>query len=279
MGPGGRPTDRLLSGNDILVAKAWAAARPKGAPEPTALHLEFIRASEEEAEARLSEQRKQLEAVASAQTARETALHDREEALTQAADAQRKAVDAQRRRAKIRNTALVVVSGLALLAGLLGWRAEQDRKTADQVIEGATAIILKFKNEIDNYYKKEMFSVFQAGAHHGNAVSMRIPGILYHNGEGIAQDYAKAHEWFEKSADKGDASSMSNLGSLCANGQGVAQDYTKARELFQKAADKGEAIGMTNLGLLYENGQGVAQDDAKARELYEKAAKLGEVNH
>jgi uncharacterized protein len=66
---------------------------------------------------------------------------------------------------------------------------------------------------------------------------------------------------------------MSNLGSLYANGQGVAQDYTKARELFQKAADKGDAMGMTDLGLLYENGQGVAQDDGKARELYENAAK------
>jgi hypothetical protein len=34
---GGRPENRLLSGNDILEAKAWAARRPKGAPEPTAL--------------------------------------------------------------------------------------------------------------------------------------------------------------------------------------------------------------------------------------------------
>jgi hypothetical protein len=67
---GGRPANRLLSGNDILEAKAWAAARPKSAPEPTALQLDFIRASEEEAEARLSEQRKQLEAVAAAQAAR-----------------------------------------------------------------------------------------------------------------------------------------------------------------------------------------------------------------
>ena len=114
---GGRPTDRLLSGNDIIEAKAWAARRPKGAPEPTALHLEYIRASEEEAEARLSEQRKQLEAVAAAQAARETALHDREGAVKQAADAQRQAADALRRRARIRNIALVVVSVLAVLAG------------------------------------------------------------------------------------------------------------------------------------------------------------------
>ena len=51
---GGRPANRLLSGDDIAEAKAWAARRPKSAPEPTALQLDFIRASEEEAEARLS---------------------------------------------------------------------------------------------------------------------------------------------------------------------------------------------------------------------------------
>jgi hypothetical protein len=95
---GGRPANRLLSGDDIAEAKAWVARRPKGAPEPTALQLDFIRASEEEAGARLSEQRKQLEAVAAAQAARETALNDRQEALKQAADA-------QRRRARIRNIA------------------------------------------------------------------------------------------------------------------------------------------------------------------------------
>ena len=44
----GRPANRLLSGDDIAEAKAWATRRPKNAPEPTALHLDFIRASEEE---------------------------------------------------------------------------------------------------------------------------------------------------------------------------------------------------------------------------------------
>src|SRR5262249_40321736 len=104
---GGRPANRLLSGDDIAEAKAWAARRPKNAPEPTALHLDFIRASEEEAEARSSAQRKQLEAMAAAQAERETALHEAEEA--------------QRKRAtmaRIRNIALVAVSILALLGGL-----------------------------------------------------------------------------------------------------------------------------------------------------------------
>jgi hypothetical protein len=122
---GGRPANRLLSGNDIPEAKAWAARRPKDAPEPTALHLDFIRASEEEAETRLSEQRKQLDAMALAQAEHEKALHDAEEALKQAADAQRK-------RARIRNIALVVVSALAVLAVWLGWSAEQARITAEE---------------------------------------------------------------------------------------------------------------------------------------------------
>ena len=30
-------------------------------------------------------------------------------------------------------------------------------------------------------------------------------GLLYANGQGVAQDYIKAREWFEKAADKGNA--------------------------------------------------------------------------
>src|SRR5262249_21949099 len=102
---GGRPANRLLSGDDIAEAKAWAARRPKSAPEPTALHLDFIRASEQEAEARSSAQRKQLEVMAANQAERETAL--------------RQAEEAQRKRAtmaRVRNIALVAISILAVLA-------------------------------------------------------------------------------------------------------------------------------------------------------------------
>jgi hypothetical protein len=41
----GRLENRMLSGSDIGAAKDWATRRPKGAPEPTPLHLDFIRAS------------------------------------------------------------------------------------------------------------------------------------------------------------------------------------------------------------------------------------------
>jgi hypothetical protein len=45
---GGRLANRLLSGPDVASAKAWVARQPKNAPEPTALQLDFIKASEAE---------------------------------------------------------------------------------------------------------------------------------------------------------------------------------------------------------------------------------------
>src|SRR5262245_4764130 len=73
-------------------------------------------------------------------------------------------------------------------------------------------------------------------------------GVLYANGDGVAQDYAKARVLFEKAADKGDADAMRNLGLLYANGDGVAQDYVKARVLFERAALNSNDRAVANLG-------------------------------
>jgi TPR repeat protein len=300
---GGRPANRLLSGDDIAEAKAWVARRPKGAPEPTALHLDFIRASEEEAETRLSEQRKQLDAMAAAQAEREKALHEAEKALKQAADA-------QRRRATIRNIALLAVGGLAVVAVLFACdgnqqriTAEKQRHEADEILGRATTIILNLQEGMDSETKHEAFALFQAGAELGNASSIRNLGFAYRVGLGVPQDDVKAREWFEKAAakDKQDSANageyyakqrewyekaaahdwppaMTMLGWLYLNGYGVARDHTKALEWFEKAAEKGEPAAMVDLGRLYAEGLGVAQDDVKAREWFEKAAAKDDAN-
>jgi TPR repeat protein len=64
-------------------------------------------------------------------------------------------------------------------------------------------------------------------------------GVLYHNGQGVAQDYGKAREWFQKGADASNATAMNNLGVMYLYGLGVTQDYRKARDWFQKAANAG----------------------------------------
>jgi TPR repeat protein len=267
---GGRPANRLLSGDDIAEAKAWVARRPKNAPEPTALHLDFIRASEEEAEARSSAQRKQLEAMAAAQAARETALR-------QAEEAQRKRVTV----ARIRNIALVAVSILVLLAGYLYVRqretavvAEQQRAVAENVLTDATSIIVEFQDQMNDDTKRKVFALFRTGAERGNVTSMVNLGTSYLDGLGVAQDYAKAREWLEKAVDKGNVSAMGKLGVL----YGMADDYAKSREWFEKAADKGDASAMIYLAVFYQSGRGGAKDDAKAREWYEKAADKGDAS-
>jgi len=77
---GGRAVNRLLSGSDIAVAKAWASSRPKAAPEPTSLHLDYIRASEEEDASRADTERQRLEEKAEALRAKEQALKEKAEA-------------------------------------------------------------------------------------------------------------------------------------------------------------------------------------------------------
>jgi hypothetical protein len=102
--------------------------------------------------------------------------------------------------------------------------------------------------------------------------SMFNLGVRYQNGDGVAQDYGKAREWYEKAAAKGNSDAMNNLGWIYQNGLGVAYDYGKAREWYEKAAAKGNLDAMKALGMLYDVGMGVAKDYGKARQWYEKAA-------
>jgi TPR repeat protein len=150
--------------------------------------------------------------------------------------------------------------------------ADRQKQQADDILAGATNIITKLQTRMDSKTKSEATALFQAGATHGDATSMRNVGVSYRDGLGIAQDYAQAREWFEKAAAEGATVAMTDLGGLYDNGHGVAQDYVKAREWYEKAAAEDDATAMRNLGLLYNNGQGVAQDYAKAREWFEKSA-------
>jgi hypothetical protein len=75
-------------------------------------------------------------------------------------------------------------------------------------------------------------------------------GLSYEIGLGVAQDYAKAREWYEKAAAKGNTFAMFALGNHYANGLGVAQDYGKAREWYEKAAAKGDTVAKEQLKML-----------------------------
>ena len=60
-----------------------------------------------------------------------------------------------------------------------------------------------------------------------------------------------------------------------ANGEGMAQDYARAAACYTEAAAQGHSVAQLNLAALYERGQGVARDATKALMWLTKAAKLG----
>jgi formylglycine-generating enzyme required for sulfatase activity len=70
----GRNEAMLLRGEELAAAKAWLAAPPQYAPEPTLLHHEFIKAAEDAEAARTSAERQRLDQMAAAQDEREKAL-------------------------------------------------------------------------------------------------------------------------------------------------------------------------------------------------------------
>lgn len=265
---GGKPVNRLLSGADIAAAKRWAAIQPKDAPAPTAEHLDFIRASEQEEEARTNAERQQLATMAAAQD-------ERAKALTQAEEALKHAAEAQRSRARARNIALAVVSVLGVLAGFLGIRAEQQRQRVASILDTSKELIhaVSSRNSFNEEEYKKAVAVFLIGAEIGHLSDMIFMGAAYSHGWGVEPDKGKAREWLDKAVARGDPDAMDLIGDLYH----VTQDYAKALEWYEKGAARGGANAMKSIGHLYDNGQGVALSESKAHEWYEKAAAKGDV--
>jgi TPR repeat protein len=64
---------------------------------------------------------------------------------------------------------------------------------------------------------------------------------------------------------------------MAAQGQGIAQNFTLAAEWFLMAAKKGNAQAQFNLGFLYSHGQGVDEDFIEAYKWYKISDACGYV--
>jgi formylglycine-generating enzyme required for sulfatase activity len=115
----GRAEALLLRGEELAVAKAWLAAQPQYAPEPTLLHHEFINASEDAEKARTTADRQRLDQIRAALESEKAAQSERETAL------EREKSALQRAQAAVQRTQRALVSAAALFAciivGAIGW--------------------------------------------------------------------------------------------------------------------------------------------------------------
>ena len=131
----------------------------------------------------------------------------------------------------------------------------------------------------NKFYKKEDYQnailLLRKAAGKGNSEAMFLIGSMYNKGQGIAQSFYEAANWFDKAADLGNNSAIYNLGLLYRDGNGVTKDSSKAMELFKKAADKGDSDAMNQLGYLYGGGH---KDPQKAFIWFQKAADKGNID-
>ena len=70
--------------------------------------------------------------------------------------------------------------------------------------------------------------------------TVRVWRLLYDNGQGVAQDYAKAREWFQKAANEGDSKAMAYLERLPSIEAFEAGHYAEALQLQEALAVKVE---------------------------------------
>jgi tetratricopeptide (TPR) repeat protein len=148
-----RAENRLLSGADIQSAKDWAARRPKDAPAPTGLQLDFIRASENAQARRQSEERRRLEEMAAANTERQRALAEAETAL-------RKASTEANRRARTQWLLMLTASAavVAVVGGGIAWRSfgqtqaalARNERMLDKVMK-RTSNLVAIGTSVDQY--------------------------------------------------------------------------------------------------------------------------------
>jgi hypothetical protein len=93
----------------------------------------------------------------------------------------------------------------------------------------------------------------------GDVKSMISLGLLYHTGDGVPIDYAKAMDWYLKAYEKTDGDALNNIGVMFRDGLGVKQDRKVAYVLFLMVHMEGLGTEATqyragrNLGRLAES--------------------------
>ena len=78
----------------------------------------------------------------------------------------------------------------------------------------------------------------RALAEQGDAEAQFNLGLIYHDGQGVPEDYAEAVRWWRLAADQGDAVAQFNLGGMYRVGAGVPQDYVEAHMWLNLAASR-----------------------------------------
>ena len=69
---------------------------------------------------------------------------------------------------------------------------------------------------------------------------------MYHNGDGVSENFITAIKWYKLAAEQGNKNAQSKFGRMYKNGWGVIQDYVRAHMWFNIAASEGHKDATNN---------------------------------
>ncbi|MCK7500038.1 MAG: sel1 repeat family protein [Comamonadaceae bacterium] len=79
---------------------------------------------------------------------------------------------------------------------------------------------------------KASVAIWTALASAGQVDAQYNLGLIHLHGDGVAQDYGKALEWFRRAAEQGDKHAQFQIGGMYQRGEGVAADAEQAHRWF-----------------------------------------------
>lgn len=102
-----------------------------------------------------------------------------------------------------------------------------------------------------------------------------LGNLLDYAGDIRFRNKKHAAQWYEKAGNDGHLNAQFRLGMMFRDGVGIPQDYAKSREWLGKAAAGGHLDAQHYLGLMHRDGIGTPKDAIKGRELLKRACKGG----
>ena len=105
-----------------------------------------------------------------------------------------------------------------------------------------TKISVHFQAGMDAYERGDYHTAMKGWrplANQGDPLAQATLGLMYAEGEGVAQDYQEAVRWYRLAAEQDHASGQFSLGAMYIAGHGVPKDYVLAHMWMNMAAAKG----------------------------------------
>ena len=101
----------------------------------------------------------------------------------------------------------------------------------------------------------------------GDAIAQYDLACLYHEGDGLEQDFQRAFKLFQLSAAQGFRSAQHNLANAFKFGRGVSADPASAVKWWQAAAAQGHVGSFVALTQAFLLGDGVPKDEERATQM------------